>query len=73
MWSPPPPAVNEITNSSGWSAKPGGSRTFNGYFMGEGYLAFWYLKNKEYPYTMGDFDGEINAPLAGCSVRCVKE
>jgi uncharacterized protein (TIGR02145 family) len=68
-----PSAVNKITNSTGWSAKAAGVRTFNGEFMGNGSLAFWYLKNSEYPFQMGDFDGSIDVPSAGCSVRCVKD
>ncbi|MFN6334964.1 MAG: FISUMP domain-containing protein [Sphingobacteriales bacterium] len=67
-----PSAVNKITNSTGWSAKPGGVRTFNGKFMGRGSLAFWYLQNSEIPFQMGDFDGDIDVPSAGCSVRCIK-
>lgn len=68
-----PPAINKITNSTGWSAKPGGVRTYGGNFMGNGYLAFWYLKNSEIPFQLGDFDGDIDVPYAGCSVRCIKE
>lgn len=68
-----PSAINKITNSTGWSAKASGVRTFNGEFMGKGNLAFWYLRNSEFPYQMGDFDGSIDVPSAGCSVRCIKD
>lgn len=69
------------TNSSGFTALPGGRRDPNGFFLIRD-LGFWWsstLANPLYPYTrfLFSFDGNISQfwedKRMGFSVRCVKD
>lgn len=71
---------NTGTNSSGFNAKPGGYRDFNGTFYDFGDGGYWWSLVTSGPWfrtlnnSVNYFNGSvINKPNAGFSVRCVHD
>ena len=69
------------TNSSGFTALPAGSRTYDGSFLGIGGVGAWWSSTENdsiNAYYLGvSYDGSIgndgNLKSVGCSVRCLKD
>jgi uncharacterized protein (TIGR02145 family) len=67
-------------NSSGFSALPGGSRDFNGFFAFQGTMGYWWtsspiqenVKHRYLGSSSSIFRG-IAKPRSGFSVRCVRD
>jgi uncharacterized protein (TIGR02145 family) len=72
------------TNSSGWSALPGGNRmgTASASFSGINNYGYWWTSNdynavsnwtRDAAYSLSSFDRSITQKRAGYSVRCLKD
>jgi hypothetical protein len=66
------------TNSSGFSAGPGGIRNFGGFFLTVGYRGYWWLSgtfawNREMNALNGNVSRGIIDRTFGFSVRCLRD